>query len=85
MVFPYPFPKHEEVKDDRTGSDRFLEFVFRDEPRKPADGIERRHPKDYTRIVDSLMRHVNAVHAEDWFETEEIYKAATTKIREKAA
>lgn len=36
-------------------------------------------------LIDSLMRHVNAVHAEDWFETEEIYKAATSKIREKAA
>jgi hypothetical protein len=31
------------------------------------------------------MRHVNAVHADDWFETEEIYRDATSKIREKAA
>jgi len=36
-------------------------------------------------LIDSLMRHVNAVHADDWFETEEIYKDATSKIREKAA
>ncbi len=36
-------------------------------------------------VIDALMRHVNEVHAEDWFETEEIYKAATSKIREKAA
>ena len=36
-------------------------------------------------VIDALMRHVNEVHAEDWFETEEIYKTATSKIRERAA
>ena len=36
-------------------------------------------------VIDALMRHVNDVHAEDWFETEEIYRAAVSKVREKAA
>jgi predicted small metal-binding protein len=36
-------------------------------------------------VIEMLMRHVNDVHAEDWFEAEEIYRAATTKVREKAA
>lgn len=35
--------------------------------------------------LDSLMRHVQAEHGEDWFEFEEIYEAARRFIREKAA
>ncbi len=35
--------------------------------------------------VDSIMRHVQAEHGEDWFETEEIYQAACRVIREKIA
>ena len=36
-------------------------------------------------VIDSLMRHVEKAHAEDWFEIEEIYQAACQIIREKAA
>lgn len=35
--------------------------------------------------IDSLMRHVETEHSEDWFEIEEIYQAASQVIREKAA
>jgi hypothetical protein len=36
-------------------------------------------------IIESLMHHVQTKHAEDWFEIEEIYQAACSVIREKAA
>jgi predicted small metal-binding protein len=36
-------------------------------------------------VIGSLMRHVHAEHTDDWFETEEIYQAACSVIREKAA
>jgi len=35
--------------------------------------------------IDSLIRHVQTEHSEDWFEIEEIYQAACQVIREKAA
>jgi hypothetical protein len=35
--------------------------------------------------IDSLMRHVRTEHNEDWFEIEEIYRAASQVLREKAA
>jgi predicted small metal-binding protein len=35
--------------------------------------------------VGSLMRHVHTEHGEDWFDIEEIYQAACSVIREKAA
>lgn len=35
--------------------------------------------------VDSLMRHVQVEHAEDWFEIEEMYQAAWSVVRTKAA
>ena len=35
--------------------------------------------------IDSLMRHVEKAHAEDWFEIEEIYQVACQIIRVKAA
>jgi predicted small metal-binding protein len=36
-------------------------------------------------VVESLMRHVKEEHTDDWFETEEIYQAACSVVREKAA
>ena len=36
-------------------------------------------------VIESLMRHVQAEHAEDWFEIEEIYQAALSVARAKAA
>jgi predicted small metal-binding protein len=36
-------------------------------------------------VIESLMRHVHTEHTEDWFEIEEIYQAACSVIREKAA
>lgn len=36
-------------------------------------------------VMEMIMRHVNDVHAEDWYETEELYRVAMMKIREKAA
>jgi len=35
--------------------------------------------------IDSIMRHVQLEHSEDWFETEAIYQAACQVLREKAA
>jgi len=36
-------------------------------------------------VIESLMRHVHTEHTDDWFEIEEIYRAACSVIREKAA
>lgn len=36
-------------------------------------------------VIESLMRHLQTEHTEDWFEMEEIYQAACLVIREKAA
>jgi len=36
-------------------------------------------------VMESLMRHVHTEHTDDWFEIEEIYQAACSVIREKAA
>jgi predicted small metal-binding protein len=36
-------------------------------------------------VIESLMRHVQAEHTEDWFEIEEIYQAAWSVVRAKAA
>ncbi len=36
-------------------------------------------------VVESLMRHVKKEHTDDWFELEEIYQAARSAAREKAA
>jgi predicted small metal-binding protein len=36
-------------------------------------------------VVDSLIRHVQEEHSDDWFDLEEIYEAACKAIREKAA
>ena len=36
-------------------------------------------------VIESLMFHVHTEHNEDWFEIEEIYQAACSVIREKAA
>ena len=36
-------------------------------------------------VIESLMHHVQTEHAEDWFEVEEIYQAACSVIRDKAA
>ncbi len=35
--------------------------------------------------VQQLMQHVQTVHTEDWFEIEEIYQAACSVARAKAA
>ena len=35
--------------------------------------------------IESLMRHVQAEHTEDWFEIEEIHQAAWKVVRAKAA
>jgi predicted small metal-binding protein len=36
-------------------------------------------------VIESLMLHVHTEHTDDWFEIEEIYQAACSVIREKAA
>lgn len=36
-------------------------------------------------VLDSLMRHVQAEHTDDWYEIEEIHQAARPLVREKAA
>ena len=36
-------------------------------------------------VIESLMRHVQAEHTEDWFEIEEIHQAAWKVVRAKAA
>lgn len=36
-------------------------------------------------VIESLLRHVHTEHTDDWFEIEEIYQAACSVIREKAA
>jgi len=36
-------------------------------------------------VVEGLMRHVKEEHTDDWFEIEEIYQAARSIAREKAA
>jgi predicted small metal-binding protein len=36
-------------------------------------------------VIESFMRHVHTEHADEWFEIEEIYQAACSVIREKAA
>lgn len=37
------------------------------------------------RTIEALMRHVQTEHTEDWFEMEEIYQAACSVARAKAA
>ena len=36
-------------------------------------------------ILESLMRHVQTEHTDDWFEMEELYQAACSVARAKAA
>jgi predicted small metal-binding protein len=36
-------------------------------------------------VIESLMRHLQTEHTEDWFEIEEIYQAACSVVRAKAA
>ena len=36
-------------------------------------------------VMDLILRHVHAEHGMDWFETEELYQAACTLLRKKAA
>lgn len=36
-------------------------------------------------VIETLMQHMQTEHAEDWFETEEIYQAACSVVRAKAA
>jgi predicted small metal-binding protein len=36
-------------------------------------------------IIESIMRHVQTEHTEDWFEIEEIYQVACVVARGKAA
>jgi predicted small metal-binding protein len=36
-------------------------------------------------VIESLMRHVQTEHTEDWFEIEEIYQAACSVVRAKVA
>jgi len=36
-------------------------------------------------IIESLMRHVQTEHTDDWFEMEELYQAACSVARAKAA
>jgi predicted small metal-binding protein len=36
-------------------------------------------------VLESLMRHVQTEHTRDWFEVEEIYQAACSVARSKAA
>jgi predicted small metal-binding protein len=48
-----------------------------------CDYVTQREAEEF--VVDSFMRHVHTEHTEDWFEIEEIYQAACSVIREKAA
>lgn len=36
-------------------------------------------------VIESLMRHVQTEHTDDWFEIEELYQAACSVARAKAA
>lgn len=36
-------------------------------------------------VIESLMRHVQTEHTDDWFEIEEIYQAVCSAARAKAA
>jgi len=36
-------------------------------------------------VIESLMRHVQTEHTEDWFEIEEIHQAAWSVVLAKAA
>jgi len=36
-------------------------------------------------VIESLMRHVQTEHTDDWFEIEEIYQAARSVATAKAA
>jgi len=36
-------------------------------------------------VIESLMRHMQTDHTDDWFEEEEIYQAACSVIRKKTA
>lgn len=36
-------------------------------------------------VIESLMRHVQTEHTDDWFEIEEIYQAALSVAKAKAA
>ena len=36
-------------------------------------------------VIECLMRHVKSEHTDDWFEMEEIYQAACSVVRAKAA
>jgi predicted small metal-binding protein len=36
-------------------------------------------------VIESLIRHVKEDHTDDWFEIEEIYQAACSVARSKAA
>lgn len=36
-------------------------------------------------VIESLLRHVKEYHTDDWFEMEEIYQAACSVARAKAA
>jgi len=36
-------------------------------------------------VIEGLMRHVKEEHTDDWFEIEEIYQAACSVARVKAA
>ncbi len=36
-------------------------------------------------VIESLMRHVQSEHTDDWFEIEEIYQAACSVAKAKAA
>jgi predicted small metal-binding protein len=36
-------------------------------------------------VMESLMRHMNTEHTDDWFEIEEIYQIAHEVIRKKVA
>ena len=45
--------------------------------------VQEREPREVA--IESLMLHVQTEHTDDWFEIEEIYQAACSVIREKAA
>ncbi len=36
-------------------------------------------------VVESIMHHLQAEHAEDWYEIEEFYQAVCSLVRGKAA
>jgi len=36
-------------------------------------------------VIESLMRHVQTEHTDDWFEIEELYQAARSVAKAKAA